>query len=359
VWHDPVEPDAGEDPRGTRFLGRRVTASGSRASRSARGELRLAMIGAGWITQIHLEALDRLGRTTLVGVASAKEESARATAAPRGAAAYTDIDRMLDEQRPDVVYVGVPPFEAVAVLDRLLERRVPFLVEKPLAATDRAGPERIAAGIAERGLVAAVGYHLRALDAVVDVRRHLAANPAHLVVARWLSETPGPAWWRHEASGGGQVIEQATHFYDLARFLLGEATVVGAASTREEPVVPADADVVDATVAVLRFATGAVGSFANTRRLASAVVAIELAAADLLITIRRAGDAPGGWAVDFDDGNRVRTIPPGRDPYEAQAANFLDAVEAGDPGGVLSTYADALETDRLTRAVVAATGRGG
>jgi hypothetical protein len=62
--------------------------------------------------------------------------------------------------------------------------------------------------------------------------------------------------------------------------------------------------------------------------------------------------------VDFDDGNGIRTIPPGRDPYEAQAEVFLDAVEAGDPGRVLSTYADALETDRLTRAVVAATRRG-
>ena len=35
------------------------------------------------------------------------------------------------------------------------------------------------------------------------------------------------------------------------------------------------------------------------------------------------------------------------------------AVETGDPTRVFSTYADALETDRLTRAVVAATGRGG
>ena len=48
-----------------------------------------------------------------------------------------------------------------------------------------------------------------------------------------------------------------------------------------------------------------------------------------------------------------------RDPYEIQAAAFLDAVEARDPGRVLSTYADALRTDRLTRAVVAATGAGG
>lgn len=44
---------------------------------------------------------------------------------------------------------------------------------------------------------------------------------------------------------------------------------------------------------------------------------------------------------------------------ETQAAVFLDAVQAGDPSRVLSTYADALKTDRLTRAVVAATGAPG
>ena len=240
---------------------------------------RLILIGAGWITRYHLAALDRLGRTRLVGVASARLESARATAEPRGAAAYADIDleRMLDEQRPDLAYVCVPPSAAIAVLERLVERGIPFLTEKPLAATDADGPARVAARIAERGLVAAVGYHLRGLDGLVEVRERLATNPAHLMTARWLCDTPGPAWWRREELGGGQVVEQATHFYDLARLLVGEATVVGAASTREEPVVPAGVDVVDATAAVLRFESGAIGSFANTRRLASAVIEVELA----------------------------------------------------------------------------------
>jgi myo-inositol 2-dehydrogenase/D-chiro-inositol 1-dehydrogenase len=320
---------------------------------------RLVLIGAGWISGIHLAALDRLGRTQLVGVASSREESAQATAAAHGARPYVDIDRMLDEQHPDVAYVCVPPGAAIAVLKQLVERGIPFLTEKPLAATDADGPARIAAGVADRGLVAAVGYHLRGLEALADVRAHLAGNPAHLFTARWLVSTPPPAWWRREEGGGGQVVEQATHFYDLARLLVGEASVVGAASTREEPVVPAGADVVDATAAVVRFETGAVGSFANTRRIASAVIEIELASSDLLITIRKVGTDQRDWEVVIDDGGSARTIPPGRDPYEVQAAAFLDAVEAGDPSRVLSSYADALRTDRLTRAVVAATGRGG
>jgi myo-inositol 2-dehydrogenase/D-chiro-inositol 1-dehydrogenase len=323
--------------------------------------LRLVLIGAGWISGIHLAALDRLGRTRLVGVASSRDESARSAADPRGATAYVDIDRMLDEQRPDVAWVCVPPVAAVPVLERLVERGIPFLTEKPLAAADADGPARIAAAVERTGLVTAVGYHLRGLEAIAEVRHQLAGNPAHLFTARWLVSTPPPAWWRREAGGGGQVVEQATHFYDLARLLVGEATVVGAASTREDPVVPAGADVVDATAAVLQFENGAVGTFANTRRLATAtaVIEVERAATDLLITIRKVGTDQRDWEVVVEDGGPPRTVAPGRDPYEVQAEAFLDAVEAGNPSRVLSTYADALLTDRLTRAVVAATGRGG
>ena len=228
--------------------------------------LRLGFIGAGWISSLHLAALDRLDRTTLVGVASARLESAAATAVPRGAAAYDDAERMLDEQRPDVVYVAVPPSAAIAACEAVVARGIPFLAEKPLAATDAEGPARVAAAIAERGLVVAVGYHLRSLERLPEVRARLAANPARLVTARWSGSTPPPAWWRRGVDGGGQVIEQATHLYDLARLLVGEAEVVGAASLHETPATPPGADVADASAAVLRFASGAVGTFANTRR---------------------------------------------------------------------------------------------
>lgn len=321
--------------------------------------LRLGLIGAGWIMPAHLEALDRLGRTRVVGVASARLESAARLADPRGAVAYDDAERMLDEQHPDVVYIAVPPSASVAACEAVVAREIPFLVEKPLAATDAEGPARVAAAIAERGLVAAVGYHLRALEQLPEVRARLAADPAILVTAHWQDGTPAPAWWLREAVGGGQVVEQATHLFDLARHLVGEADVVGAVSTRSDPIVPEGADVVDATAAVVRFATGAVGTFANTRRQATHTVEISFTGDGPRTTIRRTGPLPGGWEVVVEDGQSVHVTPPGRDPYERQAEGFLDAVDANDPAAVFATYQDAVRTDRLTRAVVAATGRPG
>jgi myo-inositol 2-dehydrogenase/D-chiro-inositol 1-dehydrogenase len=318
--------------------------------------VRLGLVGGGWISGLHLGALERLGRSELVGVVSRTHETAAVVTARWGGRAFADVDALLDTAKPDVVYVAVPPHRAVAIGERLVGRGVPFLTEKPLSA-EAEGPARLADAIERAGLVVAVGYHLRALDIMAEVRDRLAAAPPRLVVARWLDSTPGPAWWGRVAEGGGQVVEQATHLYDLARLLLGEATVVGAASTRDPAASPPTVDVADGTAAVLRFAGGAVGSFANTRRLSSAVIAMEFISDGLLTTLeKRPERGQGDWHARFDDGSAAREIQAEADPYETQAAAFFDAVEAGDPSRVLSTYRDALKTDRLTRAVVTATG---
>ena len=317
------------------------------------------MIGAGWIVPFHLAALERLGRTKVVGITSGTHARAAAIARPLGAVASDDPLALVDELRPDAVYLCVPPFRAVGLGEALVERGIPFLTEKPLAATDAAGPVRLAAAIEGSGLVVAVGYHLRGIEALATVQERLDANPAQLVAGRWIGSTPGPAWWRRVDEGGGQVVEQATHLFDLSRHLVGEAEVTAASSLRESPPVPTDTDVADATAAILQFETGALGSFVTARRASDATVDLSLISDGARTTIRRAADAPGGWEIELVDGDATRTIPAGRDPYEVQAERFLDAVVAGDPSRVLSSYGDALRTDRLTRAVVSATGQPG
>ena len=92
-------------------------------------------------------------------------------------------------------------------------------------------------------------------------------------------------------------------------------------------------DVADSTAAVLRFESGAIGSFANTRRLASAVIEVEFVSDGLLTTLtKRPERGQGDWHATLRrrDGHPRRSAPE-RDPYEKQAAAFLDAVEAGDP----------------------------
>jgi len=323
------------------------------------GDLRIGIIGAGWIVPFHVAALQRLGRARIVGVAATRFERAEAIATPLRARAFTDPMRLVDDLRPDAVFLCVPPFLAVVFGEALAERGIPFLTEKPLAATDADGPARLSAAIERQGLVVGVGYHLRGLEALAGIRERLAISAPLVVTGRWLGGTPDPAWWRRLDRGGGQVIEQATHLYDLGRLLAGEATVVAASSTRGRAI-DDGADVADGTSAILRYDSGAIGAFVNSRRAPSAAVELTVVADGVRATIRRtAADHPGDWETAIGDEAGERVVPRGRDPYEVQAEAFLDAVEAGDRSRLLSSYADALRTDRLTRAVVAATGQPG
>jgi predicted dehydrogenase len=317
--------------------------------------LRLGLIGAGGVTVQHLPVLERLGRTELVGVASRRLGPVQRLGVP----AYTDARRMLDEQQPDVVFVCVPPDAAPAACELVIERRIPFLVEKPLAANADA-PIRLERAIADAGLIVAVGYQWRGLDFLPDLRARLDSRPPRLVVGRWVGDTPPPGWWRKVEQGGGQVVEQATHLFDLARFLVGEASVVAAASERWDRAAYPDADVACVSGALLRFEGGAIGSFSNTCVSPEGLVDLELASDGLHATIRLGGHWPATrWTLTLTDDAGTRVVENRRNPYEVQAEAFLDAVQTGDPTRVLSSYADALKTDRLTRAVVAATGQSG
>ena len=286
-------------------------------------------------------------------------ERATAVISTWGGRPFDDIERMLDEARPDAVFVCQPPYLAAEACIEVVERGLPLFTEKPLAAV-RSDVERAFAALDGRDVVTAVGYQWRAIDFVAEVRRRLDDRPARLVLARWTGDTPGPSWWRRADQSGGQVVEQATHLFDLARYLLGEGEVVGAASARHERPDYPDFDVDAVASSVVRFESGAIGSFTSTSILPAGVVEFELISEGLRQVIRLAASATGqSWSLETSDGAERSLETSRRDAYETEDEAFLDAVESGDPTRVFCTYEDAMRTDELTRAVVAASGSRG
>jgi predicted dehydrogenase len=187
--------------------------------------LRVAVIGPGFIAQRHLEVLSAEPGAELVGIVGRRLEQAEAAAARFGGRPYDNLERMLDAERPDAAWICLPPDQHGALELSLIERGIHLFVEKPLAA-DLETPLRIDDAIRSAGLVAGVAYHWRAMDTLREVEDVIGANPVRLLTGHWHDSLPGPAWWRDETRGGGQMVEQATHLVDLSRRLLGEATVV-------------------------------------------------------------------------------------------------------------------------------------
>ncbi|MFN2321477.1 MAG: Gfo/Idh/MocA family protein [Trueperaceae bacterium] len=310
--------------------------------------LRIAMIGAGGFAARHLEVLAHEADVLVVAHAARRLEAARAQADRYGGRAFDDVAALLAAEPVDAAWVCVAPAGHGATERALIERGVPFFVEKPLSA-DRATAEGIGHVVAESGLVTAVGYHWRALDALVELRERLAEGPpVALIAGTWLSSTPPPAWWHRQATGGGQMVEQATHLLDLARHLVGEAHVLHAVADRPPRTAPSDLDVASVSTATLRFASGASGTVTGTCLLgASARIELQLMREGELITVTQD-------SVTYDDGRERREVRVIGDPVAAEDRAFLDAVRAGDPAAVVCSYADALGTHRLAHDVAEA-----
>jgi predicted dehydrogenase len=330
--------------------------------------LRVVVIGPGFIARRHLEVLSTEPGAELVGILARREGGADGAAARFGGRPYHDLERMLDAERPDAAWICLPPDQHGPLELALLERGIHLFVEKPLAA-DLETPLRVAEAIAARGVIAGVAYHWRAMDTLREVDEVIAERPVRLLTGHWHDSLPGPAWWRDERRGGGQMVEQATHLVDLSRRLLGEASVIAATADRhphpDDPAMTVPA----VSTALLRYDAGPVGAFTATCVLGgTSAQEVRLFADGLAITIRQQGvlyeDArtKAVTATDGFTGSRLwgvtatRYVPTGNDPFRDEDRAFLDAVRHGDPARLFSSYEDALRTHRLTCAIRDAAG---
>ena len=317
---------------------------------------RVGIIGAGWVAGVHLRVLSGFDNVRVAGIASRNAESGGRLAEASGARLYPDYRSMLDSAELDAVFVCLPPYAAIEPAIAVAERGIALFAEKPLG-LDEEGPARIAKAVRDHGLVSCVGYQWRYLEVVDRARELLEGHPAQLVVGSWLGETPGARWWIRMDQSGGQILEQATHVFDLARYLVGEMTPAAATGHRvPRPAYPGS-DILDVTETSVRFESGAIGSFSTTSLLAgphrvelyvvSDGMDLKLEVLEHRLLVRR--------------GTETATLAPRsafETPYELQNRAFIDAVQ-GKPNRIRSPYDDALLTHHVTLAASRLAGESG
>lgn len=310
--------------------------------------MRIAFIGTGGIARRHADGLAKRNDVTFVGAYDVAGERAAAFAAQYGGQAYTGVSEMLDGAKPDAAWVCLPPFAHGPAELALLERRIPFLVEKPIGnAMDQA--RRVLERVEATGTLAAAGYMTRYRRSVARAREVLAQDPPILMHGGWVGGTPGVPWWRVKAQSGGQIVEQTTHTFDLARYVVGEPVLVYAQGAKGFVQDMPGYDVDDASVVAVQFANGAVGSLVSCcacRSGAGGGVHLSVTAAHVQVSF-------SGWdqaAVITKSRLEEERIAGEQDIFEIEDAAFLRGVATGDASGVLSPYADAIKTLAFTLA---------
>lgn len=314
--------------------------------------MKIAFVGTGGIAQAHLRALASEPNIEVVGHVSRSAERAQAVAQVWGGSGYTSLGELLAATPVDAVWLTTPPHVHGKLELTLIEHRIPFFVEKPLAA-DRKTPEEIAAALQERPLVTAVGYNWRAMDTLAGVRDAIATNPPSLVVGAWHDTTPPPLWWQRQSLSGGQMVEQATHLIDLARYFVGEAAVRGAVASHRARAAYPELDVDTVSAALLSFDSGTQGVFSATCLLHEPCdVSLRFICDGLNITLTRD-------AALYESATGRREVKRTNDSLRSENLAFLEAVRTKDGSHVFSSYADALYTHRLCFDILEASLRNG
>ena len=223
-------------------------------------QVRIAVIGAGLIGRTHIGVL-RSGNPdyTLAAVAD-PSPAAAAEGQSLGYQVYAGIEEMFDRVKPDGVIVAVPNQMHVKVGLACIARKIPIIVEKPVADSVAEALELVEAG--EKANVAIlVGHHRRHNPIMRKAAEIIAGGGIGRVVAAnglWLSHKPKDYFdvaWRREA-GGGPVLINAIHDIDCLRMLCGDVETVSAAASSATR----NFKVEDTAAAVLHFKSGALGT---------------------------------------------------------------------------------------------------
>ena len=222
-------------------------------------DLKIAFVGVShWHVPLYLRAVQS-DSLNVAAVSDPNGTLAEHVAASLGCPAYTDGLELLDKEKPDFVFAFAPHHEMPALADALLERGVPFAMEKPmgLCAQD---VERVMEKASRKSAFVAVPFVWRYSELVRDFKKRVAPKDIVHMAFRFVAGPPSrylatsPWMLETRTAGGGCMTNLGVHFLDMAMYLTDCAEVKTLASCYQRQ---CGYDIECYASSLLQFATGA------------------------------------------------------------------------------------------------------
>lgn len=182
-----------------------------------------------WHAPLYYGALQERSDIEVVGVSDSARLTGEDVARRFGCKAYASTQEMLDREQPDFAFVFGRHVDMPILAAALIERRVPFAIEKPCGM-------RTADVLALRqkaqaaGLYVAVPLIFRLSDTLATLRK--AGGALEQGSFRFIAGPPdrylraGVPWMLDpQLAGGGPLINLGVHFIDLFALMAGEPVV--------------------------------------------------------------------------------------------------------------------------------------
>lgn len=207
----------------------RIDESDPRRSRAVasgqNSKVSIVVVGAGVIGRKHVETIRQSTFWSLAGIVE-RGDAGRDYASGLGVAWHADAEVLLDKVRPDAAIIATPNDTHRAIALACIERRIPALVEKPIAGS-LADAAAIVSASERAGVPVLVGHHRRhnpiIRRAKTLIGEGLLGRLTNVSVLYTFYKPPGyfDAAWRRRP-GGGPVLINLIHEIDLVRHLCGE-----------------------------------------------------------------------------------------------------------------------------------------
>lgn len=276
--------------------------------------LRGVSVGAGYFGQFHYDAWPRVSGAELIALCDRDPARAESVARQFGVPKfYTDVEAMLDSERPDFVDIITPPDTHLALTKLAADRGVHVLCQKALAPSVREATH-IVDEASRAGIRFMVHDNFRFQPWHREFRRLLDGDTIgrlHSIACR----TRMGDGWQSDAYLARQpyfrtmpqllIFETGVHFIDTYRYLGGEVTRVFARLRRLNDAIAGE----DTGVVLFEFASGAIGLWDANRYNESLSNDPRYTFGEFLLE----GDR---GAVRLDEEGRMSVHPLGRRPRD-------------------------------------------
>lgn len=324
--------------------------------------IKVALIGAGKMGISHLSILGAHSNVEIVGICDTSKLVVGGLQKYGGFACYTDYLKMLNETKPDAVFVAVPTKFHHSFVKEIMERDIHVFSEKPFCLTPDQGRDLVEMA-KSRNLITQVGYHNKFVGTFSEVKRLLEGNYLGNIL-HFTGEAYGPVvlkkkqgTWRSDPNeGGGCLMDYAAHVIDLIHDLL--APVKACKGTMLKSLYSKNVD--DAVYSLLELENGLTGNLSvnwsdETYRKMSTSVTIMgdkgkiTSDANELKVYFKTDNCPKeytkGWNVRYitDLTEQVNFNLRGEE-YTAQIDYFINAVSGKGPNAI-NTFKSAWLTD--------------
>ncbi len=152
---------------------------------------------------------------------------------------YTDTDKMLEENEFDGIIIGTRCNIHTELAVKVLKKRIPLFLEKPVAISmDQF--EELKAAYEENPTQVVVSFPLRLTNLVDEVREAIDAHKIGPIqhVAAFNYVTYGGDyyhnWYRDDSITGGLFLQKSTHDFDYINYVIGQKPIQGCAMNSKQ-----------------------------------------------------------------------------------------------------------------------------